>query len=460
MNIIPNPAGTSNTIMCFCKTFFKRFGVKKLLRRFGVVKQRGIEAYTIFAVLLGLVFTGKNLYETTKSEDLDFGKDAVYRFLNLKSVNWEQLMASISSEVIKEIDALTSEERRTALIIDDSSYYRDRSKKVELLSRCKDHVSNTYYNGYTLLTMGWSDGQSFVPVDFRQVASNDDKLLLCGADKDLSKDKRTIAARRRIAARKTKPELVIDMLTTVKGTPMDCEYVLFDSWFSSPLAFHNIKNTSHDVVARLKNNNHHYTFNGKGMRISEIYRISKKRPGKSRYLLSVEVTIAHKDFEAGIQAKIVFVRNKNKRKEWIAIISTDTSLTEDEIIALYGKRWSIEPFFKVCKSYLRLEKEFQTRSFDAIVAHTAIVFIRYIMLSLQNRESKDERSVCAIFHAVCKELDDISFETAFNIIMDTIMKAVQDYLHLENYQVDALVELFMSRIPAYITGKLPNFAVS
>jgi hypothetical protein len=306
----------------------------------------------------------------------------------------------------------------------------------------------------------WSDGQSFVPVDFRQVASNNDEFLLCGADEDVPEDKRTIATRRRIAARKPKPELVIDMLNSVKDTPMDCKYVLFDSWFSSPLAFHNIKNTGHDVVARLKNNNHHYTFNGKAMRISEIYKSSRKRRGRSRYLLSVEVTVTHKDFEACIPAKIVFVRNRNKRKEWIAILSTDTSLTEDEIIALYGKRWAIEPFFKVCKSYLRLEKEFQTRSYDAIVAHTAIVFIRYIMLSLENRESKDERSVCAIFHAVCKELDDISFETAFNMIMDTMMKAVQDYLHLENSQVDGLVALFMSRIPAYITGKLPNFAVA
>ena len=100
-------------------------------------------------------------------------------------------------------------------------------------------------------------------------------------------------------------------------------------------------------------------------------------------MLSVNVEIAHNEFSENIQAKIVFVRNKNNRKDWIALLSTDTSLSEDEIIALYGKRWDIEPFFKVCKSYLRLEKEFQTRSYDAIVAHTAIVFIRYMMLALE-----------------------------------------------------------------------------
>ena len=458
MHNTQDPTGVSNTVMNYCGVFFKRFGIKRLLRRFGVIKQRGVDAYVIFALILGLVFSGKNLYETLKTEELGFSKDAIYRFLGLKSVNWEELMAAVSSEVIKEIDRLTSDERRKALIIDDTSYYRDRSKKVELLSRFKDHAKDTYYNGFTLLTMGWSDGQSFIPVDYRPVASNNDKNLLNGSDMPV--DKRTIVTKRRIAARKPKPELVIDMLNSVKGTQMDCEHVLFDSWFSSPLAFHNVKSTGHNAVGRLKKCNHNYTFNGKAMNIKQIYSQCKKRRGRSRYLLSVDVLITHKDFEESIPAKIVFVRNKNNRKEWIALLSTDTSLTEDEIIALYGKRWDIEPFFKVCKSYLRLEKEFQTRSFDAITAHIAIVFIRYTMLALENRESKDQRSVCAIFHAVCKELDDISFETAFNIIMDTMMQAIYDYMHLENSVLDGIVALFMSRIPAYITGKLRNIAVT
>ena len=452
MNIITNPTGINNTIMNFCRSFFRRFGVKKLLRKSGIVKKRGVEAYLLFAFLLGLVFSGKNLYEQMKTEDIEFDKDAVYRFLGMEGVNWERLLSALGAAVIAEINNLTSDERKTALIIDDTSYYRNRSKKVELLSRCKDHVNNNYYNGYTLLTMGWSDGQTFIPVDFRMVASGKDENLICGTQKP--QDKRTIATKRRLDARKPKPDLVIDMLCAVKDTPADCKHVLFDSWFSSPIAFLRIKETGHDTIARLKKVNHKYTFNGEKMTISQIYKTNKKRRGRSRYLLSVEVTIEHKDYKEDIPAKIVFVRNKNKRKDWIALLSTDTSLTEDEIVALYGKRWDIEPFFKVCKSYLRLEKEFQTRSFDAIVAHTSIVFSRYIMLALENRESKDQRSVCAIFHAVCKELEDISFEAAFDIIMTTMVNAFRDYMHIENSQMDALADLFMSRLPAYITEKL------
>ena len=38
-------------------------------------------------------------------------------------------------------------------------------------------------------------------------------------------------------------------------------------------------------------------------------------------------------------ARIVFVRNEKQKDQWLALLSTDLSLTEEEIIALYGKRW-------------------------------------------------------------------------------------------------------------------------
>ena len=89
-------------------------------------------------------------------------------------------------------------------------------------------------------------------------------------------------------------------------------------------------------------------------------------------MLSVEVFIS-KDGEF-IPARIVYVRNRNKRKDYLALITTDMNLSEDEIIRIYGKRWDIEVFFKVCKSYLKLSKECNSLSYDAMTAHTAVVF--------------------------------------------------------------------------------------
>lgn len=456
MTSIPENSLNDNAVTKCCEIFFKQFKLNQILRRCNAVKQRGASTYMVFSFLVGLVFTGKNFYRLiqTQPEKVPFGKDTVYRFMDSPSINWEGIVTQTALTVLDTVDKLTSKDRKSALIFDDSSFYRNRSKKVELLSRCYDHVEHAYYKGYTMLTLGWSDGQTFLPLQFQLVASANDKNLLTPSF--VKEDKRTLATTRRINARKDKPQLVLDMLDATTGTAAQAQYVLFDSWFSSNSALLNIHQHGYDVVARLKKHpNFHYSYQGESLCISKIYAKCKKRRGMSRYLLSVVVDIEHKDFQEKVPAKIVYVKDKNNRKNWIALISTDTTLSEDEIIALYGKRWDIEPFFKVLKSHLNLETEFQSRSFDAITAHTAIVFIRYIMLSFKNREGKDQRTICELCFVMNKELEDISFAFAFQMIIDTMKKCVGDSLHLPQEQILALVDDFMARLPLFIKGKLP-----
>lgn len=52
--------------------------------------------------------------------------------------------------------------------------------------------------------------------------------------------------------------------------------------------------------------------------------------------------------EKSLPVRLVFVRNRNNRKDWLVLVTTDMSLTAEEVIRLYGKRWGIEVFFKVC----------------------------------------------------------------------------------------------------------------
>jgi hypothetical protein len=54
----------------------------------------------------------------------------------------------------------------------------------------------------------------------------------------------------------------------------------------------------------------------------------RKRRGRSKYLLSVNVMVGK---EQKIPAKIVCVRNKNKKKDWIAFICTNQELSKEEI---------------------------------------------------------------------------------------------------------------------------------
>lgn len=84
-------------------------------------------------------------------------------------------------------------------------------------------------------------------------------------------------------------------------------------------------------------------------------------------------------------------------------------LSEQEIIRIYRIRWDIEVFFKTTKSLLKLQKEFQGRSYDSLICQTTIVFTRYIVLSWQNRCSTDQRTLGGLFYDLCDEISDLDW---------------------------------------------------
>ena len=188
------------------------------------------------------------------------------------------------------------------------------------------------------------------------------------------------------------------------------------------------------------------------MSVCDIYKSNKKRRGRSRYLLSVNVNVVKND--NAVPAKIVFVRNRNKRSDYLCILSTDTSLTEDEIIRIYGKRWSIEVFFKVCKSCLCLTKECRSISFDAMTAHTAVVFTRYMMLAVSKRESEDPRSMGELFMYCTDELADVSFTQAFSLLMDLFVSHAKEFLTISEQEITNFVDKFLRAIPDVLKIKL------
>ena len=186
--------------------------------------------------------------------------------------------------------------------------------------------------------------------------------------------------------------------------------------------------------------------------ITEIYKQNKKRRGKSKYLLSVEITVV-KDQES-VPARVIFVRNKNKRKDYLALITTDMTITEDEVIRIYGKRWDIEVFFKVCKSYLRLSKECNSLSYDAMTAHAAIIFARYMMLAVESRNITDKRTLGEIFYLISDELSDITIFESFQILIQLFFNALADFKLASSEQTDNFLEAFLMALPKALKEKL------
>ena len=89
-------------------------------------------------------------------------------------------------------------------------------------------------------------------------------------------------------------------------------------------------------------------------------------------------------------------------------------------------------FFKTTKSLLRLQKEFQGRSYDLLISHTTIVFTRYIILSWQNRCHTDERTLGGLFYDLCDEVNELDWAVALQQLIELLQER-SAYSHLHHY---------------------------
>ena len=429
----------------------KRFRIDLLLFKCNAGKEKGIPVIDIFRYLFCMMFSDRSIYMQMKTGTFEgaFSKNTIYRFLKDARINWQRFTTLLSTEIVcRFMKPLTDEKRKDVFIVDDSLF--DRSKKVEILVRVFDHCSMKYKSGFRMLTLGWSDGNSFIPVSHSLLSAAEDKNLLCGGKQY---DGRSLAGKRCRQSRRKATDAMVELIHSAQCAGIAAKYVLFDSWFSVPKTILNLKKQEYlDTIAMMKKSKTKYSYQGERLNVKEIYRRNKKRRGRSRYLLSVLVEI-EKDGES-IPAKLVFVRNKSKRKDWLVLVSTDTSISEEEIIRIYRKKWDNEVFFKACKSYLKLVKEYRGISYDGMSVHVAIVFARYIMLSVAQRENEDNKTICELCFCLLDEMGDITFSRSMCIIVDTLMDTVMEYFHITEAQLEEFTASFVQRLPKYMQDAL------
>jgi hypothetical protein len=432
--------------------FFHQFGIASILKQNGAYKKSGIPAAAIFRRLFSLAFACRSMFMMLKTGVWDdIGKDTFYRFIKSSSINWLRFTSMLSAKIINGVIAKATDENRVnVFIVDDTLYERTYSKKTELVSWVHDHVENVKKRGYRLLTLGWSDGNTFMPVCGVPLSSA--KQIQIPEDGDM--DKRSCGYKRRAMALTKAPEAMLEMIRTAVKSGLSASYVLFDSWFSSPASIMALEKEHLDVIAMVKKTSKvHYLYGGEMMPVTAIYKKNRKRRGRSKYLLSVEALVCGR-YGKSIPVRLVFVRKRGKSKEYLVLISTDMDITEEEIIRIYGKRWGIETFFKVCKSYLRLTKECRAISYDAVTAYVSVVFARYMMLAVENRVMTDERTMPELYYSVCDELPDITWNEAFAVLMKILLGVVSEKLMLSEDELESIVESFLSALPETLKIKL------
>jgi hypothetical protein len=429
-------------------TFFHNQSLGQLLRQSNIMKDKGVCLDTLFQFMLALAFTGRNLFRLLESSDAPegIGKDPAYRLLNSITANWRRFLLLLSTRVIvQRLLPLTDETTTKVLIADDTLYNRNRSKRVELLARVHDHNTGRYVRGFRMLTLGWSDGNSFVPMALSMLSSANDKNRLAPMRDGI--DKRTNGYKRRQESTRKSTDVLVDMVSLAMTAGTRAHHLLLDSWFAFPGTIRRIKALGMHTVCMLKDTgNVTYELQGWPLILKDLYKSVRKRCGRAKVLAEVLVTIGPDDQGTPVPAKIVFVRDRSSKK-WLALLSTDTTLTAEEIIQLYGRRWDIEVFFKMAKSFLKLAKEFQSRSFDALTAHATLVCCRYIMLELIKREHTDPRTLGTLFYAVCDEMGQIGFTEALALLLKFLEETLSNVIGLCKEQVQRLMERFVQTLP-------------
>ncbi|NRF96324.1 transposase [Paenibacillus frigoriresistens] len=425
---------------------FSTLQIGQLLRNAGITKSFGFSSLAVFQLLFSLVFEGRNwfrLLESERGESLP-GKDVIYRFLNQSTFAWRKFLHSFALRVVLHFESLIATSRTRVFIIDDSVLRRNRSKKAELLARVFDHTTGRFTKGFTMLTLGWSDGFSFAPIDFVMLSSAKLANRICEIKEQLSK--RCHGYKRRLESLHRKPDAVVDLLKRALTAGFTADYVLMDSWFTQAPLLRQLNEMGLPVIGMVKELKQRYRLNGKLMTLKEVYATLPKC--KATEILGSVIT----ETACGLSIKLVFVQNRNKRREWLAIITTDLTVSEDEIVRIYGMRWSIETFFKFTKSYLKLGTEFQGRSFDMLISHTTVVFSRYLVMEYERRQENDAKSLGGLFFLFADEVRDLDYQTALQQLMTLFLKLAGAKSKQEKTNVFCQLREWIVGLPCYIKG--------
>ncbi len=301
-----------------------------------------------------------------------------------------------------------------------------------------------------MLTLGWSDGFSFAPIDFVMLSSTKLANRLCEMAERILK--RTHGYKRRCESMTRKPDAVIGLIDRALKAGFSADFVLMDSWFTQAPLIRELMGRGLHVIGMIKDMKQRYRFGTDRLTLRELHaRLPKTKA--SEILGSVIVQL-----EGGLPVKLVFVQNRNRRRDWLAILSTDITISDAEIVRIYGIRRSIETFFKFAKSYLKLGSEFQGRSFDMLISHTTIVCSRYLILEWERRNENDARSLGGLFFLFSDEIRDLDLKTALQQLIAYFMEICEVKSKRDKSTLLSQVQQWIATLPNHIKGLLVNLS--
>jgi hypothetical protein len=101
-----------------------------------------------------------------------------------------------------------------------------------------------------MLTLGWSDGNTFVPLCFSLLSSHNQKNRYVEMNTDI--DKQTVGYKRRQESMMKSSQALLELLEQALAAGVQASYLLFDSWFSFPSTIMSVLKQGMNVICMLK----------------------------------------------------------------------------------------------------------------------------------------------------------------------------------------------------------------
>ncbi|MFX4282244.1 IS4 family transposase [Aliarcobacter butzleri] len=379
----------------------------------------GKSTYLVILHFLYMFVINRKISSFMKYSNDSYKKDVYYRLLKDNRYNWRKLLLLTSVKLICKLHKLQKTTDTKVLIIDDTVEIK-RGKFIE--GSCKNLWSNKEHRtvkGLNIVSLNYSDCYTDMMLDF---SINYNKNQIVNVNENYFHHKSN-AYKRRVEGNDCKNILALHMIQRVLKYGIYVDYLLVDSWYAKPNFINEVKENGIDVIARLSKSNRIWQFTGKYNTLESLYiQTNKTKTLKlgnynSIKYTYVSTTTTHKTLG---RVKIVFIKTKDNL---IPIISTNTNLSDIEIINTYKKRWNIEQGYKDLREYFQFGKE-ENRIYEALIARITLSFLAYNLTSYINRINNEPQTLGELFRNLECQLETLAISMELFIkILEQLVQA-------------------------------------
>ncbi len=349
---------TSDVVQSNGLELFKKFKLMQIVKSCGIVKSKGYETREmLFLMLVMILERCRSINSGLNSHYKQKMKTPLNNMLNNEYYKWRNLLYRIAA-IFKTFCPVRDGDV-PVLIIDDTAKEKT-GHKGENSSWFINHCKQTYYKGYQTIVAAWSNGKVAIPIDFELKIG---KVKIKHAKKTRYPEKSHTKQREQMAKQK-KIRISLQLIKRALQRGFHFSYLLWDSWYNSSESLHYVfsklcTNGIH-LVSMLKRDQQKYLYKGKYLTIKRLYYLAGKMktdPVSQIKYKSITVTLLDKRSHSNQElqeplgsVKMCFYKYP-KNKKFKVIITTDTRLSEMEVLGLYLRRWSIEVIFKDLKQH-------------------------------------------------------------------------------------------------------------